>query len=71
MNLTMGEYQVVGRREYRGHPPGEIFEANLESNAARRAIQRGDIALLRVVKPELQPGSWVLPDGWANEQGKE
>lgn len=66
----MGEYQVVGRREYRGHQPGTVFEARLESTAAARAIVRGDIRLIRVVEPQIQPGSWELPDGWL-EQGKE
>jgi hypothetical protein len=66
-----GEYEVVGRREYRGHKPGTVFEASIESNAAGRAIQRGDLALLRISTPELQPGSYLLPDGWLNEQGRE
>ena len=60
----MGEYQVVGRREYRGHKPGTVFEARIDRNAAMRAVIRGDIRLLRLVEPVLQPGSWVLPDGW-------
>ena len=67
----MGEYEVVGRREYRGVPPGELFEARLDRGAEARAIQRGDIRLLRIVTPEVQSGSWTLPDGWLSKQGKE
>ena len=69
--MRMGDYEVVGSREYRGHPPGEVFEARLDRNAVARAIARGDIRVLRIVVPEVQPGSWVLPDGWLSKQGKE
>jgi hypothetical protein len=62
--VTFGLYEVVGRREYRGHKTGEQFEARIERGAERRAIQRGDIVFIREVKPELQPGSYALPDGW-------
>ena len=67
----MGEYEVVGRREYRGHPPGEIFEARLDRRAEARAVARGDIRLLRMVVPVIQSGTWRLPDGWLSKQGKE
>jgi hypothetical protein len=67
----MGEYRVVGKREYRGHSPGSVFEARLDRGAEARAIARGDIKLLRVITPEVQPGSWTLPDGWQSKQGKE
>jgi len=62
--MSFGEYEVIGRRLYRGHEPGSIFEARLERNAERRAIRRGDIRLLRVVQPKLQEGSFAFPDGW-------
>ena len=68
---TMGEYKVVGKREYRGHAPGEIFEARIDRAAAVRAVARGDIRLLRMVVPVIQPGTWTLPDGWLSKQGKE
>jgi hypothetical protein len=67
----MGEYEVVGRREYRGHPPGEIFEARLERAAEARAVARGDIRLLRVVVPTIQSDNLELSDGWLSKQGKE
>ena len=67
----MGEYEVTGRREYRGHPPGEIFEARIPRAAESRAVARGDIRLLRVVEPQIQSGSYRLPDGWLSKQGKE
>jgi hypothetical protein len=67
----MGEYEVIGKREYRGHLPGEVFEARLDMGAEARAVARGDIRLLRVVTPEVQPGSWVLQVGWLSNEGKE
>jgi hypothetical protein len=67
----MGEYEVTGKREYRGHVTGDVFHANLSNGAAARAIARGDIVLIREVTPELQPGSFRLPDGWLHKQGKE
>jgi len=57
-----GEYQVTGRREYRGHKPGEKFEAALDRNAEARAVARGDIVLLRRVTPDLPPGRFRLPE---------
>ena len=69
--MTMGEYEVVGRREYRGHRPGTVFEARLDRAAESRAVARGDIRLLRIVEPQIQSGSWRLPDGWLSKQGKE
>ena len=68
--MSMGEYEVVGRREYRGHKTGEIFEARLERAAESRAIARGDIRLLRIVEPQIQSGSFRLPDGWSTKEGK-
>jgi hypothetical protein len=59
-----GEYEVTGRREYRGHKPGTRFEANLERAAEQRAVDRGDIRLLRRFTPDLEDGSWTLPDPW-------
>ena len=69
--MEMGEYEVIGRREYDGHPPGEVFEARLDSGAEYRAVARGDIRLLRIITPQVQPGSWQLPNGWLSKQGKE
>jgi hypothetical protein len=65
--VTHGEYQVVGRRAYRGHDPGDTFEAKLDRHAELRAIRRGDIVLLRRVTPALQPGSYRLPRGWLSQ----
>lgn len=62
--MTYGEYRVTGRREYRGHKPGAKFEAALDRNAEQRAIDRGDIRLLRRFVPDLEPGSYTLPDPW-------
>jgi hypothetical protein len=65
-----GRWKVIGPREYRGNTTGQVFIESLERNAARRAVQRGDIRLLGPVKPELPP-EWGLPAGWSSrkEQG--
>lgn len=65
----MAEYQVIGKRAYRGHSPGSVFEARIPAGPASRAIGRGDIRLIREVTPELQPG-WQLPDGWVTNNPK-
>jgi hypothetical protein len=59
-----GVYLVTGKREYRGHAPGTVFEAVLDPGPVRRAIDRGDIKLLRYVTPSLAPGSYRLPPDW-------
>lgn len=59
--MTMGEYEVVGHRKYRGHETGEVFEARLDPGAEARAIARGSIRLIKRVEATLQPGSYRLP----------
>lgn len=59
-----GVYRVVGKREYRGHTPGETFTAILDPAAAQRAIDRGDIKFIRSETPSLVPGSYRLPPDW-------
>ena len=66
----MGEYEVVGRREYRGHPPGEVFEARIQPGPESRAIARGDIRKLRDVEPSIQPGSYSL-ERWLSKHREE
>lgn len=56
------EYVVSGRRNYRGHTPGTRFEARHDP-AKARAINRGDIRLLRVFEPNVPPGA-TYPNGW-------
>lgn len=60
----MSVYRVEGRRRYRDHEPGQIFEAELDQAAEERALRRGDIALLSRSRTQLVPGSFRLPDGW-------
>ena len=55
-------YLVTGKRKYRWHQPGTVFEARLEPDAERRAIERGSIQVLEEI--EVGVGSYVLPDGW-------
>lgn len=59
-----GIYRVTGRRSYRGHQPGDTFEARLEPEAEYRAVKRGDIALLERVEVTLLRGSFGLPHDW-------
>lgn len=61
---THGIYLVTGNRQYRGHSPGDMFEAKLDPAVERRAIQRGAIQLLDRVTPALAPGSYRLPPDW-------
>ena len=39
----MTAYEVTGSRPYLGHKPGEVFEAELDENQERRAIEGGAI----------------------------
>ena len=40
-------YKVVGATGFRGHKPGEEFEAELEPELEKRAKQRGSIRVIR------------------------
>jgi hypothetical protein len=60
--VIYGEYEVTGRRQYRGHDPGATFEAKHDP-AKERAISRGDIRLLRLITPAVPPGA-TYPEGW-------
>jgi hypothetical protein len=64
VTVVHGIWKVVGKRAYRGHHPGEEFDASLEAGAATRAIGRGDIVLLDKFEPAIPPGSFHLPEGW-------
>ena len=46
---------------YRGHRPGDLFEATLETRAEARAIGRGDIEVIERSTPSVRPGSYQLP----------
>ncbi len=62
--MTHKRYLVTGKRQYRWHKPGATFEAQLDPLAEQRAIERGSIRVLEVVKPGLVYGSYALPDDW-------
>lgn len=66
-----GVYLVTGTRQYRGHDPGTVFEAVIDGPVAQRAIDRGDIRLLRTEIPDLTPGSYRLPAGWLKQAPQE
>jgi hypothetical protein len=57
-----GLYQVVGKRDYRGHPQGSEFPARLDPRAERRAIDRGSIVRVGSLTPS--PGKFSWPEGW-------
>lgn len=65
-----GEYEVIGLRRYRGHDPRSRFIATIDPLAEQRALQRGDIALIRRITPKVPPG-YVLPDGWLNTKEED
>ncbi len=73
MRESYGIYSVTGRRSYRGHKPGDTFEARLEPEAEYRAVRRGDITLLKRVELTLLEGSFALPKDWppSEANGKE
>jgi hypothetical protein len=54
-------YLVVGRLDYREHPPGQIFEADLDPAAEQRAVERGNIEIIDSSPTRIRPGSWTLP----------
>jgi hypothetical protein len=60
----MGRYQVVGKRAYRDHAPGAMFEAVLDPDAEARAISRGSIRLIERLPADLPAGKYRLPLGW-------
>jgi hypothetical protein len=62
-----GEYEVIGMRRYREHKPRTRFTATMPADAEQRALQRGDIALIRRITPQVPPG-YVLPDGWLKQK---
>lgn len=64
-------YEVCGDKAYYDNPPGSRFESRQGRGVDARAVARGAIRLIRVITPELQPGSYRLPDGWLSKQGKE
>ncbi len=62
--MTHKRYLVTGRRQYRWHKPGTVFEAVLDPDAERRAVERGSIRVLEVVEPGLKDGNYTLPQDW-------
>jgi hypothetical protein len=65
--VKYGEYLVTGSRRYRDHEPGITFEARLDRNAEARAVQRGDIRLLRLITPTVEHQPRDFPQGWLKQ----
>jgi hypothetical protein len=63
--LRTKRYLVTGKRKYRWHDPGTTFEAQLDPDAERRAIERGSIRVLEVI--EVQVGRYELPEDWPQD----
>ena len=61
--MEHARYKVIGKRQYRGHSPGDIFEARFDA-AIERAVYRRDIEILEVIRPELPNGRYKLPKDW-------
>ena len=57
----MSVYQVTGRMEYRGHQPGERFEAVLDRLVEARALARGNIIIVSHEPTTIAPGSFTFP----------
>jgi lipoate-protein ligase B len=55
--------EVVGKREYRGHKPGDQFVTKLDP-ALQRAIERPNVVVIAEVEPELSEGQYGLPEDW-------
>lgn len=66
--MKAGLYEVTGHRNIRGHQPGTRFEAVLNPLVERRAINRGDIRLIKRTTPSLQPGTYTFPLGWLKQE---
>ena len=61
----MKKYLVTGPRKYRWHAPGSTFEARLDPDAERRAIERGSIRVLEEI--EVEVGNYELPEDWPQD----
>lgn len=55
-----GVYRVLGKRDYRGHKPGDEFVALLDMKAEGRAIQRGSIERIGTEVP--RPKNYTFPE---------
>jgi hypothetical protein len=48
--MTKTTYKVTGPTAYKGHQPGEQFEAELTDEQEQRALERGAIEVVRTTK---------------------
>lgn len=70
--MTHKRYLVTGKRQYRWHAPGTVFEAQLDPDAEQRAIERGSIRVLEEI--DIKVENYELPEDWpdtANAQQAE
>lgn len=58
----MPKWRVCGPRAYLGNEPGSEFYAELEPEAAQRALARGSIELIGHGMPKLDPAHVSPPE---------
>ena len=64
----MSIYRVLSRWRYREHELGEIFEANLEPDVERRAIELRVIELVERKETSIADTEFSPPRDWALTQ---
>lgn len=60
----MKEYAVVGTTRFNGFHPGDSFVDELDPGLEARAIRRGEIKVVRVLKDTLDLTRVSMPRGW-------
>ena len=69
MTYRLGHYylfEVIGKRQYRGHQPGERFVSRLDP-ALERAVQRPNVVVLAEVETSIKHREHGLPRDWPRE----
>lgn len=61
----VGRYEVVGHRQFMGHPHGDVFMAELTPYQEARAVNRGSLRLLERLVMDVS--NYRLPAGWGKE----
>ena len=66
--MAKQSYKVVGTREYLGHAPGSVFEADIEPESEARAIAAGHITKSTAAAKEADPVLTPAAQASAEEQ---
>lgn len=67
MASVMPKWKVTGQTAYLGNAPGSEFYADIEPDAAKRALDRGAIALIGKGMPKLDSARVSPPEPSAEE----